>query len=109
MCNALPAGRAEARNRAYEFCRASATSPPEMVMFYKIASIDVHKRVLIVVIAAISDDVKDVQGEALEFESRRFGASASERLHLIAWLQQHGVMAVVMESTAQYWKPVWYD
>ena len=28
-------------------------------------------------------------------------------MHLLAWLQQHGVQEVVMESTAQYWKPVW--
>jgi transposase len=29
-------------------------------------------------------------------------------MHLVSWLQQHGVTEVVMESTAQYWKPVWY-
>jgi transposase len=28
---------------------------------------------------------------------------------LVSWLQQHQVREVVMESTAQYWKPVWLD
>lgn len=31
----------------------------------------------------------------------------SEIVHLGAWLQRQGVSEVVMESTAQYWKPVW--
>lgn len=51
----------------------------------------------------------DAVGEALEFECRRFGAMAEERQHLIAWLQQRGVREVVMESTAQYWRPVWLE
>ncbi len=28
--------------------------------------------------------------------------------HLAAWLQERRVSEVVMESTAQYWRPVWY-
>ena len=30
-------------------------------------------------------------------------------MHLVAWLKERGVMEVVMESTSQYWKPVWLD
>src|SRR5665811_1877086 len=42
-----------------------------------------------------------------EFERRKFGATPGE-LHVLAqWLDQQGVEEVVMESTAQYWKPVW--
>jgi transposase len=41
--------------------------------------------------------------------TQRFGTGALERQHLVAWLQQHGVQEIVMESTAQYWKPVWFD
>ncbi len=47
--------------------------------------------------------------EEFESESRRFGTTTSERAHLVAWLQERGVQEVVMESTAQYWKPVWLD
>ena len=67
-----------------------------------IAGIDVHKRVLMVVVGS-----GEGQPESMEFEDRRFGSTVSELLHLAAWLQQRGVREVVMESTAQYWKPVW--
>jgi transposase len=48
-------------------------------------------------------------GEALEFECRRLGAGTGERERLVSWLQEREVREVVMESTAQYWKPVWLD
>jgi transposase len=48
----------------------------------------------------------EVEGE-YQFERRKFGAT-SDQLHLLAqWLVQQEVEEVVMESTAQYWKPVW--
>jgi transposase len=53
--------------------------------------------------------VSDTAGEAIEFECRRFGAGASERKHIVGWLRERNVTEVVMESTAQYWKPVWLD
>ena len=79
-------------------------------MSYTVAAIDIHKKVFMVVVVATSaEEVQDVTGEALEFECRRFGAGSGERKHLVAWLQEQGVREVVMESTAQYWKPVWLD
>lgn len=76
-------------------------------MSFTIAGIDVHKRVLIVVVG-VSAERGSQDGElAMRFECRRFGTTTTELLHLAAWLQQHGVREVVMESTAQYWKPVW--
>jgi transposase len=70
-------------------------------MAYRIAAIDVHKKMLAVV-------VTDVAGEGeYQFERRKFGATP-DPLHLLAqWLVQQEVEEVVMESTAQYWKPVW--
>ena len=65
-----------------------------------VAGIDVHKRMLAVVVV---DD--DHPQQALD--QRTFGSSASELKHLTAWLISHGVNQVVMESTAQYWRPVW--
>ena len=67
---------------------------------YNIAGIDVHKKMLAVVVA----NARDTE---LRFECRRFGTTASELRHLLAWLQEHGVQEAAMESTAQYWKPVW--
>jgi len=70
-------------------------------MAYRIAAIDVHKKMLAVVVA-------DVAGEGeYQFERRKFGATP-DQLHLLAqWLAEQEVEEVVMESTAQYWKPVW--
>jgi transposase len=52
--------------------------------------------------------VTDVEGEGeYQFERRKFGATPGE-LHVLAqWLVQLEVEEVVMESTAQYWRPVW--
>jgi len=38
---------------------------------------------------------------------RKFGTTRQELENLAAWLQQHKVSQAAMESTAQYWKPVW--
>ena len=78
-------------------------------MSYKIAAIDIHKRVLMVVVATTSNEVEEPAGAAMEFVCRKFGAGASERQQMVSWLQSQQVCEVVMESTAQYWKPVWLD
>ena len=65
-----------------------------------IAGIDVHKKMLAVVIRR--------QSEQVQYEQRRFGTTRAEIQHLEAWLRARAVEEVVMESTAQYWRPVWY-
>lgn len=70
-------------------------------MAYKIAGIDVHKRMLAVVIADV-----ELWGD-WTFERRRFESSPSQLRELAEWLGTQHVEEVVMESTAQYWKPVW--
>ena len=70
-------------------------------MPYRIAGIDVHKRMLAVVIA-------DVAGEGeYQFERRRVGTSPGDLRALAEWLVAQEVEEAVMESTAQYWRPVW--
>lgn len=71
-------------------------------MSYIVAGIDVHKKVLMVAVA-------DVTATEAEFECRRFGSTTRELHHVVAWLQERGVKETVMESTAQYWKPVWLE
>jgi transposase len=70
-------------------------------MPYRIAGVDVHKRMLAVAVADV-----DVDGE-WRFERRQFGTSASQLQMLGEWLVAGHVEEVVMESTAQYWRPVW--
>ena len=53
--------------------------------------------------------VTDASTEELHFERFRCGTTATERELLLAWLQKRAVEEVVMESTAQYGKPVWMD
>ncbi len=72
----------------------------------KVASIDVHKRVLMVVAGPREGNAI---GAHHELQRRRFGTTSSERGRLSAWLREQGVKEVVMESTAQYWKPVWAE
>src|ERR1700761_4125275 len=68
-----------------------------------IAGIDVHKKVLAVVLAEVA------AGEVKVRVRKRFGAMASELSRLRLWLQEQGVGEAVMESTAQYWRPVWME
>ena len=70
-------------------------------MPYKIAGIEVHKKMLAVVVA-------DVEGEGdFQFERHQVGTSPAELRALAGWLVERQVDEVVMESTAQYWRPVW--
>jgi len=71
-------------------------------MPHNIAGIDVHKKLLVVVIV-------DAAAPDVPLQSRRFGTGSAELGHLSAWLGHYGVVEAVMESTAQYWKPVWME
>jgi transposase len=70
-------------------------------MPYRIAGIDVHKKKLAVVVADV-----EVEDE-YQFERRWYGSNPEQLQLLAEWLIQQQVEEVVMESTAQYWKPVW--
>jgi hypothetical protein len=69
-------------------------------MPYRIAGIDVHKKML-----AVVADV-EVDGD-FHFEHQKAGTTPSDLRGLAAWLVAQEVEEVVMESTAQYWRPVW--
>ena len=70
-------------------------------MSYRRAGIDVHKKMLAVVVSNV-----EVESE-FEFERRWFGSNPEQLRSLAAWLVEQEAEEVVMESTAQYWKPVW--
>ncbi len=70
-------------------------------MSYRIAGIDVHKKMLAVVVADV-----EVEGE-YQFERRQFGSNPECLRMLSQWLIEQQVEEVVMESTAQYWRSVW--
>ena len=70
-------------------------------MSYRIAGVDVHKKMLAVVVSDVEIDSE------YQFERRMFGSNPEQLRSLAAWLVEQEVEEVVMESTAQYWKPVW--
>jgi transposase len=71
------------------------------MMSYRIAGIDVHKKMLAVVVSDV-----EIESE-YQFERRMFGSNPEQLRSLAAWLLEQETEEVVMESTAQYWKPVW--
>lgn len=64
------------------------------------AAIDVHKRWLYVVVG-------EPEAAEQEFFRYRSGSTSQELAVLARRLHDLGVTTIVMESTAQYWKPVW--
>jgi transposase len=70
-------------------------------MPYRIAGIDAHKKMLAVVVSDV-----EIESE-FQFERRMFGGNPEQLRSLAAWLVEQEAEEVVMESTAQYWKPVW--
>src|SRR5215472_769333 len=70
-------------------------------MAYRIAGIDVHKKMLAVVVSDV-----EIEGE-FQFERRKFGSNPEQLRSLAAWLLEQEGEEVVMESTAQYWRPAW--
>ena len=68
----------------------------------KMAGIDVHKKVLmVVVIETTSPEEKP--------ERRRFTTLPGDLSRLSSWLRAQDVQEAVMESTAQYWRTVWLE
>jgi hypothetical protein len=80
---------------------ARSPLPPGEAYAYRIAGIDVHKAMLAVVVADVEVEVD------WQFDRRQFGAAPSQLRLLAQWLVEQEVEEVVMESTAQYWRPVW--
>ena len=66
----------------------------------KMAGIDVHKKVLMVVVM----DTSTPQEKPVR---RRFITLPNELHRLLTWLREQGVEEAVMESPAQYWRSVW--
>jgi transposase len=70
----------------------------------RVCGIDIGKAVMAVTVRVPSD--RDPSRRAQE--TREFGTTKREVLALADWLRCWQVPAVVMESTSDYWKPVFY-
>jgi transposase len=62
---------------------------------------DVHKKTVVVCC------LREADNGTLKRETRSFGTVTSELLRLSEWLATEGITQVAMESTGEYWKPVY--
>ena len=70
------------------------------VVYSAVAGLDVHKRTVVAAIIVPRDDGQ------WQRETRSFSTMTAELLALSDWLLAHQVTHVAMESTGEYWKPV---
>jgi transposase len=70
------------------------------VLFPRCAGIDVHKRTVVACRIVLTDD-----GEWLR-ETRTYGTTTADLLRLSDWLPAGGCTHVGLESTGEFWKPV---
>jgi transposase len=70
------------------------------IVYQNVAGIDVHKKVIAVAIIVLDQENRWYQ------ETRTFGTMTADLLELSDWLTSHGVTHVAMESTGEYWKPL---
>jgi transposase len=69
-------------------------------MPYRIAGMDIHKKMLAVVVADVEID------DEYQFERRGYGTNPEQLKLLAEWMIEQQVEEVGMESTARYWTPV---
>lgn len=70
------------------------------IVYDHVGGMDVHKKTVVV-----TTSVKQADGSH-HIERRTFGTMTSELLALSDWLMGNGVTHVAMESTGEYWKPI---
>ncbi len=70
------------------------------IIHQRVAGLDVHKRTVAAAVIVVGSD-----GRWYE-EKRSFGTMTVDLLALSDWLTEHGIEQVAMESTGEYWKPV---
>jgi hypothetical protein len=77
---------------------STTTQPSTDDVIFDPGGIDVHKKMLAVVVSDVEIESK------YQFERRMFGSNPEQLRSLAAWLLEQEVEEVVMESTAQYWE-----
>jgi len=73
------------------------------VIFTHCAGLDVHKKT--VMACRVTPDPTGQEAEGLS-EVREFGTLTRDLLALCDWLAEAGITHVAMESTGEYWKPI---
>lgn len=71
------------------------------ILYTHCAGLDVHKKTVVACCLT-----RDAQGKKAQ-ETRTFSTMTQDLLALSDWLQEAGVTQVALESTGEYWKPVY--
>jgi transposase len=71
------------------------------ILYMKVAGLDVHKKTVVATRMRITSE------ERVDWETQTFGTVTIELLALLDWLSEWEITHVVMESTGDYWKPVY--
>jgi len=71
------------------------------IMYKRVAGLDVHKKTVVATRMQVTEEGR------LEWETETFGTTTPELLELYDWLAEWGCTHVAMESTGDYWKPVY--
>jgi transposase len=70
------------------------------ILYKRVAGLDVHKKTVVACRMLVTEDKR------VEWETRTFGTMTADLLKLYDWLSEWEVEQVALESTADYWKPV---
>ena len=70
------------------------------IIYERVAGLDVHKK-------TVACRMRVTTEQRVEWETKTFGATTTELLGLHDWLGEWECTHVAMESTADYWKPVY--
>jgi len=71
------------------------------ITYKQVAGIDVHKKTVVATRMRVTEE------QRLEWETETFGTTTPDLLQLHAWLQEWSCSHVALESTGDYWKPVY--
>lgn len=71
------------------------------VLYPRCAGLDIHKKTV------VACRLRTLPSGQKQQETRTFSTMTVELLALLDWLQEWGCTHVVMESTGEYWKPVY--
>jgi transposase len=70
------------------------------IIFEQVAGLDIHKKTVMATRMRVTEESR------LEWETQTFGTTTPDLLQLHDWLQAWECSHVAMESTGDYWKPV---
>ena len=70
------------------------------IVYKRVGGLDVHKKTVVATRMRVTEE------DRVEWETKTFGTTTPDLLELLDWLYEWDLTHVAMESTGDYWKPV---